>query len=239
MMRGTSAWLAALACLAVFATCATAGELFLVGFAGYDYQDANPLQGPIETDYLALTEGYRAIGFATSSNATYLGLDFVNNENTFTLGVDAATDLIVNYRDYTFPFIQVTCTDGRVRFYADPIVGGASHAIYGINPPNATAPSTFRDGNLVLGGVVTNFSLTYDVDFSQGSWVGNVCFDEGSALVNIPADQRCGWVMAGQLGRPNLTVPQGYDNQISGECLIPESTPTSVRSWGSIKQLYR
>jgi hypothetical protein len=126
-----------------------------------------------------------------------------------------------------------------VRYFEDPVVGGASNATYGTNPPNATAPSTFIDGLLLLGGQMTDFHLTYDTDFNEGSWTANVCLDEGDALIYVPNEQRCGWIMAGQLGRPNPTIPQGYDNQVSGECRIPDVTPTTVRSWGSIKSLYR
>ena len=40
-------------------------------------------------------------------------------------------------------------------------------------------------------------------------------------------------------GRPNGTVPVGYDNQLSGECRIPDATPTTHRTWGAVKALYR
>ena len=239
MKRKVTAWLAVVACLASFSTTARAANIFLLGFDGFDYQNPNGNTNPDPTiGYLALGEGYRAVGRITSANPAYLSLDFVNNENTFYVGI-AAGDLLVTARSYAAPFIQVDCSNGRVQYWEDPVIGGASNFQYGVNPPNATAPSTFIDGSLLLGGAMSNFSVTYDTDFNLGDWVANVCLDEGDALIYVPNDQRCGWIMAGQLGRPNPTIPQGYDNQVVGRCEIPESTPTTVKSWGAIKNLYR
>ncbi len=244
MKRKATAWLVVLACLAALPTSARAADLFLLGYNGFDYEDPNPVGGPLSTGYLALGEGYRMVGFITSANPAYLPLDFVNDENTVNVG-DAGNsgDLVVTFRDFIDPFIVVNCSAGHVRFYQDPKVGGASNALYGVNPPNATAPSTFIDGVELLAGDLDNFSLTYDTDASDGttdgSWTANLNFFEGAMLVFIPFDQRQGWNLTGQLGFPNPTIPQGYANQTSGECRIPDTTPTTVKSWGSIKKLYR
>jgi hypothetical protein len=45
--------------------------------------------------------------------------------------------------------------------------------------------------------------------------------------------------MSGHAGRPNATVPDGYVNQLDGEIQIPSVTPTSHKTWGSLKALYR
>jgi hypothetical protein len=240
MKRKATAWLVTLTCLAALSVNARAADLFLLGYAGFDYEDPNPIGGPLATGYLALGEGYRMVGFITSVNPYYLILDFTNNENTVVVGNPG--ELLVDTRNFIDPFIQVTCTTGHVRYYEDPSSGGASHALYGTNPPNATAPSSFSDGNEVLGGTMTSFSLTYDTDasdgFTDGSWTAMVNLDEGSQLNYVPPQQRSGWTMTGQLGYPNA-VPQGYANQTSGECRIPDTTPTTVKSWGNIKNLYR
>lgn len=246
MKRKATAWLVTLTCLAALTVNARAADLFLLGYSGFDYEDPNTVGGPPATGYLALGEGYRMVGFITSVNPYYLSLDFTNNENTVVVGDPG--ELLVNFRNYIAPFIQVTCTDGHVRYYVDPAAGGVSHALYGTNPPNATAPSSFQDGptllpdlvnGLILGGQMTGFSLTYATDTNDGSWSATVNLNEGSQLTYIPPAQRAGWTMTGQLGRPNATVPQGYVNQTSGECRIPDTTPTTVKSWGNIKKLYR
>ena len=72
-----------------------------------------------------------------------------------------------------------------------------------------------------------------------GGVVGQMTQDGGPDLIYIPANQRGGWVLGGLAGRPNGTIPNGYDNQVSGECRIPDVTPATHRSWGAVKALYR
>ena len=204
-----------------------ADDVFLLGFTGFDYQDPNP-----SGTYLDLGEGYKAVGFVTSVGPLLDPyFDFGVNEYTFHL-----FDLSVNGRFFTFPFLAVTfANNGRGRYYSDP----SFNAAYGTNPPNATSPSTFIDGTMELGGDIDNFVLTYDFGLNQGNFSGNMTLDEGPQLIYIPPAQRAGWILGGLAGRPNATVPAGYDNQISGECRIPDATPTSHKSWGSVKALYR
>ncbi len=206
-------------------------DVFLLGFTGFDYQDPNPDPG----NYLAIGEGYRAVGFVTSFGDLLAPVtDMVANEYTFHL-----YDLVVQTRFYDGAMIEVTFADaGRVRYFEDPKSGGTA-AQYGVNPPNGTAPPTFIDGTLVLGGRVDNFVVTYDYTFNEGSFVGNVAFDEGSLIGTIPPERRDGWTLGGLSGAPNNTVPQGYDHQISGECRIPGPTPATHRTWGAVKALYR
>jgi len=233
MKRKATAWLVTLTCLAALTVNARAADLFLLGYTGFDYEDPNSSPAT----YLDLGEGYRMVGFITSVNPYYLTLDFTNNENTVVVGNPG--ELLVVARFFTFPLLAVNCSNGHVRYYEDPKVGGASNAIYGTNPPNATVPSTFSDGTELLGGDMIGFSLTYDTSTNDGSWSATVNLNEGTQLSYIPPAQRAGWQMTGLLGRPNATVPQGYVNQTSGECRIPDVTPTSVKTWGNIKSLYR
>ncbi len=238
-MRRATAWVTVLVCLLGLSGPARAADLFLLGFEGFDYEDPNPnTNSDPSIGYLDFMEGYRAVGFVTSANATFLTLDFTNDENTLYLGI-SPTDLIVVGRVYFAPFLILAFSDGRVQVWRDPVSGGASPATYGTAPSATTAPSTFSDGTEVLGGLVTNFTMTYDVTEEAGHWEGNVTWDEGTQLGNLQADQRAGWIMAGQLPPSPPPGRPGYHNQVSGECRIPESTPTTIKSWGSIKQLYR
>ena len=206
-------------------------DVFLLGFTGFDYEDSN--SDPV--NYLALGEGYKALGFVTEFG-TYIApyVNPVANEYTFFY-----YDLTVQSRYFDGDYLEVQFTNpGRARFYEDSRSGGTA-AQYGINPPNLTAPSTFTDGVLFLGGRIENFVLAYDYRATQGSFVGNVSFDEGSLLGYIPVAQRNGWTLGGLAGRPNETVPPGYVNQISGECRIPGPTPATHKTWGALKALYR
>jgi len=203
-------------------------DVFLLGFAGYDYQDPNPVPGT----YLALGEGYKAIGFVTSFGA-YLApfVDTFANQYTYNY-----YDLTVQSYFYEDGYTEVGFANpGRGRFYED----SATPAAYGVFPPNATAPSTFTDGTVILGGHIEDMVLTYDDYANQGGFTGKIHFDEGSLLGQIPAAQRDGWTLSGLAGRPNPAIPPGYDHQISGECRIPGPTPATHKTWGALKALYR
>jgi hypothetical protein len=218
------------------ATLALAGaaraDVFLLGFTGFDYEDPN--SNP--ATYLDLGEGYKVVGFVDNPVGPLLDpwVDFSVNQYTIHIN-----QLTVNSRTAFGTFLSVGFSNGgRGSYYADPLSGGTP-ATYGINPPNATAPSTFIDGALQLTGSIDNFVLTFDFSTNQGNFSGNMTQDGGPDLIYIPASQRSGWVLGGLAGRPNNTVPAGYGNQVSGECRIPNATPTTHKTWGAVKSLYR
>ena len=108
-----------------------------------------------------------------------------------------------------------------------------------VNPPNATAPSTFIDGTLILGGHIENMVLTYDFIANQGGFMGNIHFDEGTLLGADPC-RAAPWLDALRPRRPSEPVrADGYDHQIAGECRIPGPVPATHRTWGALKALYR
>jgi hypothetical protein len=210
----------------------------LISFTGFDYQSPNP-----SGTYLDLGEGYKVVGFVTSAGPLLAPwVDYTSYEYTIYI-----RDLTVNGRFFTFPNLTVTfANNGRGSYYADNfVVDGGTAATYGINPPNATAPSTFIDGTLDpntgerVTGDVDNFVLVYNFSTSQGSFAGNMTLDGGPDLTYVPVPQRPGWVLGGLLGPPNATIPTGYDHQVDGECRIPGKTPAAHTTWGAIKALYR
>ena len=221
------------ACLA-FATRAGADQL-LFGFTGFDYQDPN-----LDGTYLDLGEGYNVLGFVTGVGPL-LDPYFDTSVNEYTLQIH---NLSVVARFFTAPNLTVQFSNGgRASYYADPLLGG-THGTYGVNPPNATAPSTFIDGSLRLTGSVDNMILTYNFSTNQGNFAGNMTVDGGADAIYIPADQRPGWVLGGLAGNglsgpPNVPVPTGYDHQVSGECRHPDATSSTQATWGAIMALYR
>jgi hypothetical protein len=208
-------------------------DVFLLGFAGYDYESPNPVPGP-DGNYLNVGEGYRALGFVTSFG-TYLApyVDIVANQYTYHY-YDLTVQDYAYYPDFSYLEVGFA-SPGRGRFYED----NSTSAVYGVNPPNATAPSTFIDGTVILGGHIDALVLNYDFAANQGGFTGNISYDEGSLLAQIPAAQRDGWILTGLAGRPNPSIPTGYDHQISGECRIPGPVPATHRTWGALKALYR
>jgi hypothetical protein len=222
----------------VFAVPVKAADLFLLGFTGFDYEDPDANDPDVDgSTYLEVGDGYKAVGFVTSFGATLL--PYVNQAtNQYTFHI---YDLTVVQHDWDAPnqFVSVLFgNNGRIRYFEDSI-GGGTPGVYGTNPPNGTVPSSFVDGTLILGGDVDNFALFYDYLGLQGGFSGQMTLDEGSLLSYINASQRNGWLIGGLAGRPNDTVPTGYDNQISGEARIPDATPTKTRTWGAVKALYR
>jgi hypothetical protein len=216
-----------------------AADVSLLGFAGFDYDSALATS----THYLDTGDRYHSLGYVNSVDPGLLGgyVDFTVNEYTyymFGLGVDAATFAAGNHTAY-----MSFTSSGRTRYYEDPKSGG-THGVYGINPANATAPSTFTDGTIALGGKTYNFVLTYDFNLCQGDFSGNMDLDEGTDLIYIPAAQQSGWIVGGLSGTglsctTNTSIPAGYDHQVSGECRRPPTTPTTHKTWGAIKALYR
>jgi hypothetical protein len=235
MKRAALLLLLALSVIAVPASADT--DLFLLGFSGYDYESPNTDPAPGNSHYLVVGEGYRTVGFVTSFGDYLVShVNLVANEYTYYYG-----DLTVQTNSYfpEFDYLEVTFADGgRGRFYEDGHATGTS-AQYGVYPPNATAPSTFVDGTVILGGRIDNLALSYDFGSGAGSYIGDMSFDEGTLVDQIPAAQRNGWTISGLAGGTNPSIPDGYDHQISGQCRIPGSVPATHRTWGALKALYR
>ena len=222
--------LTAVACLATFASVAFA-DTPLLGFSGYDYH----LATPASTHYLDVGDSYFSLGFVTSFDPTLLGghVDTGFNEYTFFLN-----GLTVNATFFSGGLLEADFGNvgARARFYEDPLASG-THADYGVAPENATAPATFTDGQIALGGQVSSFVVTYNFSADQGTFSGSIDFDEGSDLAFIPPGMRGEWEFGGIAGSP--LVPQGYDHQVTGQCQVPSSTPVAHVTWGAIKSLYR
>jgi hypothetical protein len=226
------AWLLLFAAMTVLAVPAHAQREFLCGFTGFDYlAPQGPGGGPaIPTPFLSNGDGYRAVGFVTAFSPVFTGL-LSGAEHTFYLS--DATVVSSSFINNTLEVFFLP--HARFDVYEDP----ANNAVYGINPPSATSPSSFTDGTLLIGADVNQLSLVYDYDSAQGNFDGTATLDTGSDLSLIPLSRRSGWVMSGQAGFPNATVPAGYVNQIDGQVEIPSVTPAAHKSWGALKALYR
>jgi hypothetical protein len=221
---------------------ASAADEFLLGFTGFDYETGpGGVADPSPAVYLAVGDRYELVGFITSFGPL-LDPWTDNSVEEYTVFL---TDLQVTSRSFFSGFLNCTfAPNARVRYYSDLLAGlGGIPGVYGTSPRNATAPSTFTDGDgsgmMRLGADVGNFVLTYNFNINSGSWSADATLDEGDYLVYVPPAQRAGWILGAQAGPPNPTIPTGYDNQIQGECRIPDATPTTHQTWGAVKALYR
>jgi hypothetical protein len=128
---------------------------------------------------------------------------------------------------------------------------GPTNASFGTNPPNATAPSTFNDGVLVLSGRFTQITVTFirrnsdqvvlsgNADTGTPS-VANGVFDGGSALPLVSTNgQPCPFrVTGGWLARAGA-FPAGYSAHFDGKIDIDCPTPAETSTWGRVKGQYR
>ncbi|MGH7725452.1 MAG: hypothetical protein ACREOU_08485, partial [Candidatus Eiseniibacteriota bacterium] len=133
----------------------------------------------------------------------------------------------------------------RVSIYRD----SPADAAFGTNPPNATAPSSFTDGALVLVGFFDRLTVTFSRQNSNGNILGgnadsgnppNGTWVGGSALPlvsagGIPCPFR---VTGGWLARPG-NFPTGYSAHFDGKIDIDCPTPAQPSTWGKIKNQYR
>ena len=131
----------------------------------------------------------------------------------------------------------ITYVGGSVNVYEDAI-GGGTAANYGVNPVNATAPSTFIDGTNILVGTLSSFQVVYDNATRTGSFEGTLTFTGGSQIGNFPTNQRSGWTFAGVTGNSPIT-PTGYLHQVDGSIYLDNPVATQVTTWGGIKAQYK
>ena len=132
--------------------------------------------------------------------------------------------------------IAVNYVGGDIQVWQDP----AMNHDYGINPANATAPSTFVDGTLLLGGMFNSFVLYFDTVNGVGSYEGNVVWNAGTALGTINGIQNNGFTFGGVLNNAAAsgTVPQGYDLQADGVIEVNVVVGVEDKTWSGVKSLY-
>jgi hypothetical protein len=109
-----------------------------------------------------------------------------------------------------------------------------SNADYGVDPPNATAPSTFNDGiSVYLDGYFTGFSTTFNTATQAGTFSGTLNFTGGDVYPLLTATD--GWTFGANIAGLS---PQGYDLEMNGDVYL-QVVAVEPHSWGGVKSLYR
>jgi len=125
-----------------------------------------------------------------------------------------------------------TYTGGLLTIYRDAL---PSNANYGVNPPNATSPSTFMDGDAIyLDGYFTDFTLVYNSATHSGSFSGTLNFTGGIVFPHLVDPN--GWTFGSDLSGVS---PQGYDLQLNGDVYTDGPVAVEPQTWGGLKALYR
>ena len=151
-----------------------------------------------------------------------------------------------NANEYTFYFQTVITaivpgpfsvdyyySDAEIVIYEDP----AKNANYGINPPNATSPSTFRNGTIALRGMLHNIVQSDDpFGFFDPTLFGDCTFTGGTKFPELT--QGPGWTMHGGLILNDPTTPSGYKHAWVMKTFFMGPVSTGQSTWSGIKALY-
>jgi hypothetical protein len=119
--------------------------------------------------------------------------------------------------------------------------GTPRNSVFAPNPPNASVPSTFTDGTLLLSGNFTRFQTqTNDFTaFQVGNLEGDVNFTGGSLYdLTFRGGQPCpGLFTGGVTWRTDVLIP-GYIFRHDGKLDLNCPVPAEQSSWGKIKAQY-
>jgi hypothetical protein len=122
---------------------------------------------------------------------------------------------------------------GRLRVFAD----ASKDKDWGTAPPNASAPASFENGELVFEGAFTSFTLVLAPDGS-GVFEGRLDGVGGSALAAPCSD--CAWSFAGTFSRDTgAQIPDGYDLQVDGRLEVDSAVANETTGMGLLKARYR
>lgn len=221
----TTVLLAACAVLAV-APAARAQSL-LFDYVGFDYEFPNPNPAVFGEP----GSGYVGIGTVPVLSAP-LVTNTATNEYTYVMQGFTPTS-VTNIGNFAI----INYGAGSITVYEDARSGGTT-ADYGVDPPNAVAPSSFTDGTAILVGTLSNFQFVLDTTNGTGSFEAVFNVTGGSQLGNFPLNQRSGWTFSGSTGNA-LNIPHGYAHQCDGQTFLNAPSAARKVSWGQLKAGYR
>jgi hypothetical protein len=204
-------------CLLLLPSISPAQEQFVIN--GYSYFTPPEGVGTVTT----------VVAFLDPPNGfTYpVTLDFVNNEYTFYFQSAIAT---VTPGPVTTEYNYAAA---QFYIYEDATKNGN----FGINPPNATSPSTFQDGTVVLTGTISNLRRTdYNMPFPEPFFLAECTFTGGTKFGELVQGNNWNW--HGGLSSNPVFVLQGYRHRWASKIVFAGPLPAEQTTWGNIKALY-
>jgi hypothetical protein len=170
-----------------------------------------------------------AIATVVTQIDALFGVDLSSQEGT--LYIDGLTSLGSTLDEPTGATV-ISYSGGTITVHAD----GVRNSDWGVNPANATVPSTFTDGSLIFSGVFTSFTVRM-LASGLGIFEGQIDGTGGSALGGPCAN--CAYTFSGTFSEPTgANIPLGYDVQCDGILTVESAIATETINWGSLKQLY-
>jgi hypothetical protein len=197
----------------------------LIDFQGYAYETGGfPVSDPGDT--------LRIVGVVDDIDSRF-GVNLGSEEVTLFVNNLISTGQV----DLGGGLLSIAYTDGgNIDLYRDP----AMDHDYGINPPNGTAPSTFVNGSLLLGGTLNSFFLFLDTASGTGAYEANVVFTSGSGLATLGQLNASGYTFGGVFTTSaGASVPEGYDLQVDGVIEVEVVVGVEQSSWSAVKGLFK
>lgn len=158
-------------------------------------------------------------------------LDFAANEYTVLvegLTIQSVTPIST--------FISITYSGGTIRLLEDASKNATTGG-WEPDPPNASVPGVFADGEVLLEGVFTDMAMFYNTATGTGTVSGSVDWTGGSRLPHL--DSPNGWTYFGGVSNhPLYDIPDGYDLVWDPQLYGPEPTPALESSWGALKRSF-
>ncbi len=127
---------------------------------------------------------------------------------------------------------MISYSTGTMEIYQDPL----QDSDWGINPPNATAPSTFVNGDLFFSGELVDLVMFRNSDGS-GHFSGSLNGTGGSMIAGSCSNCVYSWGGTFTSGTGAQLI-EGYSMQVDGVLEIDEAVSTDSAAWGSVKALY-
>jgi len=129
--------------------------------------------------------------------------------------------------------VMVAYTGGTL----DIFIHDFGDAAWGVNPPNAVAPSTFNNGELFFRGAFSSFTV-YLTAGGAGSFDGLLDGVDGDLIDDMCED--CAYTWGGIFTtETGAQIPEGYDFQLDGEFEVDPAVSNQDASWSRVKSLYR
>jgi len=226
-MKRIATLLAVVLALTTASTSRAEEALLLFDYVGFDYESPNPNASM----FGEVGSGYNGVGTVPN---LFSPLVFDESTKQYTY---VFSGLVSTARNVYGDYVVVDYSSGTLSVYEDNLVGGTD-PLYGVNPPNATAPGNFADGTLFLQGTLTNFQVVFSLSSMSGSFNGDFTANGGSQLGNIAPGDRDGWTFSGVTGNAT-NIPLGYAHQVDGQVFLTKPTLTRSSTWGGVKALYR
>src|SRR5262245_42727733 len=184
-------------------------------------------------------------GFPPSNSGDVLSFVGVVDAIDSRFGVNFATEEVTLYAsgltstgqvDMGGGILSIAYNGGSLELRRDP----SQDHDYGTNPPNATAPPTFVNGALFLGGTLSSFFMFYDPATGSGAYEADANFTAGSGLATLNQIQANGYTFGGTLDANGSggNLPAGYDLQVDGVIEVEVVVGVQDKSWSQIKGLY-